>query len=105
VVTRVRIFRHNNFLFTGKFLIGYAHLDVKPGLGDGSYFAYAPGGAIDYRFGRYLAARIDYEHQRWPEFPCWHSCANGATGGLTPNGFSFGVSYAIHRSGEDINPN
>ena len=101
---RVRLFRHKNLLFTGKFLLGLAHLDIAPGLGDGSYFAYAPGAAIDYRFAKYVSARIDYEYQRWPGFPCW-KCGDGGVGGLTPNGFSFGVSYAIHRAGAEPNPN
>jgi hypothetical protein len=89
---RVRIFRHKNLLFTGKFVLGYANLDIAPLLGHGGYFAYAPGAAIDYRVARYWAVRIDYEHQRWPNFPCWHSCgSSGTVGGLTPNGFTYGV--------------
>jgi hypothetical protein len=101
---RVRLFRYKEFLLTGKFLLGYAHLDITPLLGDGGYFAYAPGGAIDYRFLNYLSARIDYEYQRWPGYKCF-KCGDGGAGGLTPNGFSFGVSYAIHRAGTEPNPN
>jgi len=101
---RVRLFRKDKLLLTGKFLVGQGHLDITPLLGDGSYFAYAPGGAIDYRFARYLSARIDYEYQRWPSYKCW-KCGDGGVGGLTPNGFSFGVSYAIHRAGTEPNPN
>ena len=36
---RVRVFRKDNLLLTGKFLLGRAHLDITPRLGDGSYFA------------------------------------------------------------------
>lgn len=101
---RVRLVRFRDVLVTGKFLLGLAHLDVSPGLGDGSYFAYAPGAAVDYRFKPFIAARIDYEYQRWPEYPCFR-CSNPGSGGLTPNGFSFGISYAIHKSGTEPNPN
>jgi len=101
---RVRLFRHNKFLLTGKFLLGQAHLDVAPKIGSGSYFAYAPGGAIDYRFARYVSARIDYEYQIWPGYKCY-LCGDGGAGGLTPNGFSFGVSYAIHRDSSEPNIN
>jgi hypothetical protein len=102
---RVRIFRTKNLLFTGKFLIGSAHFDIAaPLLGTGSYFAYAPGAAIDYRITKYVAARIDYEYQRWPGWACFE-CGDGGRGGLTPNGFSIGVSYAIHKAGTEINPN
>lgn len=101
---RVRLFRYRDVVLTGKFLVGWAHLDVSPGLGDGGYFAYAPGAAIDYRLKPFISARIDYEYQRWPGYSCF-KCGNGGSGGLTPNGFSFGVSYAIHRAGTIPNPN
>ena len=89
---RVRLFRTGNLNLNAKFLLGTGHMDV-PGhaLGGGSYFAYAPGASIDYRVTTYVAARVEYEHQFWPGFP-----TNKEGGGLTPNGFSFGVSYAIH---------
>ncbi len=88
---RVRLWHHRALHATAKFLIGEARLNVSNnGVGTGNYFAYAPGGAVDYRVSRRLAARLDYEYQKWPTF-------RGASGnkGLTPNGFSVGVSYAI----------
>src|SRR4051812_20609456 len=96
---RVRLFRYGNLNLNAKFLLGQAHLDV-PGhlLGGGSYFAYAPGIAIDYRVATHVAVRVEYEYQRWPGYKCWR-CGDGGVGGLNPNGLSSGVSYAIHRSG------
>src|SRR6266567_1619159 len=95
---RMRLFRSGNLNLNAKFLVGQAHLDV-PGLllGGGSYFAYAPGVAIDYRVAPYIAVRVEYEYQRWPGYKPFKS-GSGALGGLTPNGLSFGVSYAIHSS-------
>lgn len=65
----------------------------------GSYFAYAPGGTLDYRLTRTIHARADYEWQVWPSFAGPPSF-NPTTGqvlqnasGLTPNGLSFGVAY------------
>jgi hypothetical protein len=78
-----------------KVLIGDAQITV-PGatIGTGSYLAYAPGATFEYALTHRLSARADYEYQVWPSFK---GDFNG-TGGLTPNGFSFGVSYQVlHR--------
>ena len=92
---RVRLFRARDMNLNAKFLVGRADLDVPaPAIGGGGYFAYAPGVAIDYRLTRHLAARVEYEYQRWTGYKPFKSGANGP-GGLTPSGFSFGVSYAI----------
>jgi opacity protein-like surface antigen len=92
---RVRLFHRGNLNFAGKYLVGVGQLDV-PGhdIGSGTYFAFAPGAAIDYRVARNVAARVEYEYQRWPSYPVFM----GGSGGLTPNGFSFGVSYKISSS-------
>ena len=92
---RVRLFRTRDLNLNGKFLVGRASLDVPDHLlGGGSYFAYAPGVAIDYRVAKHIAARVEYEYQRWPAYKSFRGGSSG-TGGLTPNGFSFGISYAI----------
>ena len=92
---RVRLVRFRHTDLTAKFLLGDGTLDV-PGhlIGGGSYFAYAPGISIDYRVAQHVSARVEYEHQSWPGYKCFQ-CTNGGGGGLTPNGFSFGVSYKI----------
>jgi len=72
-------------------LFGTAHLHVPPPqVGEGTYFAYAPGGAVDYRMARRVSLRLEYEYQIWPSF----SGLNGRNG-LTPNGLSVGFGYAI----------
>jgi hypothetical protein len=80
----------NRFFFTGKFLMGVGHIDApNHGLGTGTYFVYAPGAVFEFRVKKRLTARADYEYQIWPTF------LGGS--GLTPNGFSFGLSYALLR--------
>jgi hypothetical protein len=58
----------------------------------GGWAVYTPGGTVGYRISRRFLIRGDYEYQRWPGFA-------GLTGahGLTPNGFSAGVSYRLFR--------
>lgn len=89
---RANLFRYKKLLFSGKFMIGDAHLNIK-GVGNGSYLAYAPGCAVDYRIKRRLFARVDYEYQIWPSFQ--GAQTGSGHGGLTPNGFSVGLSYGI----------
>jgi hypothetical protein len=76
------------FFFSGKFLMGLGHIDLPSHLpGSGNYFVYAPGAVFDFKLKKKLIARVDYEYQLWPSF--------SGGGGLTPNGFSFGLSYAL----------
>jgi hypothetical protein len=80
----------NRFFFTGKFLMGVGHIDApNHGAGTGTYFVYAPGAVFEVKVKKRLMARADYEYQIWPSFL--------GGGGLTPNGFSFGLSYAFLR--------
>jgi hypothetical protein len=65
----------------------------------GSYFAYAPGGTLQYPLSRRWILRGDYEWQFWPSF-AGPPTFNPTTGtvvqhnsGLTPNGISVGVAY------------
>jgi len=92
---RMRVFRSRELNLNAKLLLGWGTLDVPaPAIGGGGYFVYAPGLAIDYRVTKHVAARVEYEYQFWPGYPCY-KCGGGGHGGLTPNGFSFGVSYAV----------
>ncbi len=88
---RVGLVHFRTRLFvSGKFLMGLGHLDVAGhGGGAGNYFAYAPGATFDVKVKKRLTARVDYEYQIWPSF--------FGGGGLTPNGLSFGLSYALLR--------
>ena len=86
-----RIGRFGAFSFSASLLLGSSRFHIPaPATGSGSYFAYAPDGAVDYRLARRVSVRGDYEYQRWPSFA-------GVKGknGLTPNGLSVGISYAV----------
>lgn len=106
----------SNYLIGGRYrAVSYGRLDgwVKLLLGGGlittpgypaagslkgSFFAYAPGGTVEYRLTPNISLRGDYEFQIWPAFSGPPSVgSNGAVvqhnHGLTPNGFSLGVSY------------
>ena len=91
---RIDLYQKKRFILSGKILAGSAHLQAPPNaLGTGTYFAYAPGAAIDYRVARRVFARVDYEYQIWPTFK--GAQTGSGHGGLTPNGLSFGLSYAV----------
>jgi opacity protein-like surface antigen len=84
--------RYGKFVPYVKFLMGAGELEFPSNQGHGGYFAYAPGGGLDYRLTRHFTIRaIDYEYHRWP------SALGGGlpSNGLTPNGFSAGVGYRI----------
>jgi opacity protein-like surface antigen len=64
----------------------------------GSYFAFAPGGTLQFPLTGRISLRADYEYQFWPSFagPPTYSSTGALVqhnDGLTPNGFSFGVTY------------
>ncbi|MFP5229274.1 MAG: outer membrane beta-barrel protein [Acidobacteriota bacterium] len=65
----------------------------------GSYFAWVPGGTLEYHLTQRIALRGDYEYQIWPSFagPPSYNPTSGTlvqhAHGLSPNGFSVGVSY------------
>jgi opacity protein-like surface antigen len=84
--------RFGKFVPYAKFLMGAGELEFPSNEGHGGYFAYVPGGGLDYRLMHRLTVRVvDYEFQRWP------SALGGGlpSHGLTPNGFSAGVGYRI----------
>jgi hypothetical protein len=87
---RFGVWNHRERLFFfAKVLMGLGTLDVpSPAIGGGNYFVYAPGITMDFRVKKRLTARVDYEYQIWPTF---------LDSGLSPNGFSFGFSYALLR--------
>lgn len=89
---RYRVFRWRKFSFNAKFLLGGVWIHYPDDIGSGSYFAYAPGGYVDYRLSRRLSVRGDYEYQIIPSAPGLFA---GEPNDLTPNGFSVGVSYRL----------
>jgi len=93
---RVGIWQYRQVALSGKFLVGLGRMTLPTGTaGSGNYLAYAPGVVVDYRLAKRVAARVDYEYQMWPSFK--GSLTGSGHGGLTPNGLSIGVSYALMR--------
>ena len=93
---RVNLYRYKKAMLSAKFLVGEAHIQLGSGhQGSGNYFAYAPGAIVDFPVTSRVFGRVDYEYQTWPSFQ--GSAAGGGHGGLTPNGFSVGLSYVILR--------
>lgn len=92
---RYRVIEWHHFALWLKFLAGVGSITTEgypgPDTLKGTLFVYAPGGSIDYRLTRRLSMRGDYELQKWPSF----AVLPPDTHGLTPNGFSFGLAYAI----------
>lgn len=89
---KARLFKYHGFSLNGKFLLGGVWIKF-PAVVDasGSYFAYVPGGYVDYRISRKFSARADYEYQFLPSAPG----LGGPSHGLNPNGFSIGVTYRV----------
>jgi hypothetical protein len=80
---------HGRFNFYAKAVFGFAKFDIQeiqdnPGAGTGTYFAYAAGGGVDYRFKPKFAVRGDFEYQHW----------NYLTG-LTPAVITVGFVYRL----------
>lgn len=89
---RYPLFQRPNFAFYAKGLVGLGRITRPFNLGQGSYFALAPGGTVEYGITRNIVVRGEYEFQFWPNF-------QGLPGlpahGLTPNGLSFGFGYRL----------
>jgi opacity protein-like surface antigen len=86
------ILRRGNFRPYAKILFGLGEMKFPYKIGSGGYFAYAPGGGLDYRITHRIALRAEYEYQLWPGAP---GIADEPSHGLHPNGFSAGISYRI----------
>lgn len=89
---KYRVFRHGHFDIDAKLLVGGVWITYPGDIGSGSYFAYAPGGFVDYRLPHRLLIRIGYEYQILPSAPGF---VGQPSNGLSPNGFSAGVEYRI----------
>ena len=76
-----------------KALVGFGHssavnsIQIVGGSTPGSYFLFGLGGGLDYSLTDKLNIRcVDFEYQRWPNFP---------PNGLTPPLLSFGAAYRL----------
>jgi opacity protein-like surface antigen len=76
----------------GKALIGVGSIHYPFKIGDASYFAFAPGGGVNYRLSYRWTVRGDYEFQWWMNSPGY---PNQAKHGLSPNGASIGIAYRL----------
>jgi len=92
---RYRVWRFHGLSLYGKFLLGGGLITYPNKIGNGSYFAYVPGGTAEYRLNRRWIVRGDYEYQLWPSAPGLELTFPQPSNGLTPNGFSVGVSYKV----------
>ncbi len=90
---KINVFRHGKFRPYAKVLFGVGKINFPYEIGNGSYFAIAPGGGLDYRLTRLLILRAEYEYQYWPAAP---GIVGEPSNGLHPNGFSAGVAYRFH---------
>lgn len=99
---RYRFYQHERFDVWAKLMIGGGWITTphypQAGSLQGSYFAVAPGITADYHLRDRWTVRADYEYQFWPSFtgpPTFNSSGQLVqhNHGLTPNGFSVGVSY------------
>lgn len=89
---KYRFYRWHRFDFDAKLLLGGVWIRFPGDIGSGSYFAYAPGGFVDYRLTRNFTIRGDYEYQLLPSAP---NIPGQPNNGLTPHGFSVGVEYRV----------
>ena len=70
-----------------KLLVGAGRISLPFHYAQGGFLAYAPGGGIDYSLSKTVKVRvIDFEYQRWPDFPY---------GPLRPYGVSCGISVRL----------
>jgi opacity protein-like surface antigen len=89
----VDAYRYHRFTGYGKLMLGIDSINYPSGIGYGTYFAFAPGGGVEYRLNSRLKLRGEYEYQfvrSAPGFP------NQPSNGLTPSGYSGGISYRIY---------
>lgn len=91
----VDAFRYKGVSAYAKVLAGAATVNFGPTVGYGSYFAYAIGGGGEYRIRPRWSIRGGYEHQWLPSAPGFAITNPFPSNGLTPSGYSAGVSYRI----------
>ena len=86
--------RYHRFSGYGKVLLGASTMTFPNNIGYGSYFAFEPGGGVEYRLAPRWKLRGEYDYQFWPSAPGFTS-PGFPSRGLTPAGYSGGLSYRI----------
>jgi opacity protein-like surface antigen len=85
-------YRRGKLLVNAKVLLGGVKIIYPVDIGYGSYFAFAPGGNVEYQIAPRIRLRAEYEYEFLPGAPGF---VGQPSNGLTPNGFSIGASYRI----------
>ena len=75
-------------------LVGLAKIHYPEKIGDGTYFAIAPGAGVSYRLSPKFSLRVEYQYQLWLNSP---GIANQPDHELMPNGVTVGIAYRIFR--------
>jgi opacity protein-like surface antigen len=75
-----------------KGLIGMGVIEFPNHLAYGRYFAFAPGGGVDFNVNPRWRLRADYEYQFWPQAPGIPGISSGM---MNPNGVSVGFTYRV----------
>lgn len=97
----VMVYQHRKFTANAKLMLGGVSInypyypDTTSSIGYGSYFALAPAGNVEYRLSPRLKLRGEYEFVFIPGAPGYAFTAPAPSNGLTPTGFSIGLSYRI----------
>lgn len=91
---KYRLFKWYRLSGDAKFVLGGVWIRFPDDIGSGSYFAFAPGGTLNYRLSRRFLVRGDYEYQFLPSAP---NIPGQPNNGLQPRGFSVGVMYNLIR--------
>jgi hypothetical protein len=87
-----QVYRRNRLTVNAKILAGVDTVNYPSDIGYGSYFAYAPGGDVEYQIDRRFRVRGGYEFDFLPSAPGF---PDEPSNGLTPHGFNIGVSYRV----------
>jgi hypothetical protein len=76
-----------------KVLFGYGEMNFELDLANGRYLDIAYGGGVDVKLTKRITLRaIDFEYQKWPQWPNISGLPNTT---LSPYGASVGASYRI----------
>ena len=91
-VYRIGLTEHHKWHPYVKGLIGMGVIEFPNHLAYGRYFAFAPGGGVDFNVNRRWRLRADYEYQFWPDAPGIPGISSGM---MNPNGVSVGFTYRV----------
>lgn len=85
---KVQILRPGRWEPYGKFVVGMGHIVLPYKYAEGNFLAYAPGGGLEISLGDYIKFRaVDFEYQKWQDFPY---------GKLSPYGITTGFTFRLN---------